>query len=287
MHAALHSRLPPHNAGSHPTRRAAPLPSVPFVRAHRYINQRQTQTAEVRGQRSRRRQAHRTERGLCKPAPLGGKMETGTPSRLQPVRCSRPSPPPLPPANASVPPCYTPPPARSGSAAAAHPGSPASPRTSQAPPASVPPCLAPPRPHSPSHRLLERRRLRLGDSEEGKDGGREGGGGGRETRGNRSLGPTQPGRTSRLPRPETPSGPRSCLGGARPQPPPPAPLDAPTGLGVGAVVQPSSPRSALHRLPLPHLPRGPSASWAALGLSSLRVIITARWCSVHGVLGIV
>lgn len=89
MHAALHSRLPPHNAGSHPTRRAAPLLSVPFVRAHRYINQRQTQTAEVRGQRSRRRQAHRTERGLCKPAPLGGKMETGTPSRLQPVRCSR------------------------------------------------------------------------------------------------------------------------------------------------------------------------------------------------------
>lgn len=280
MHAALHSRLPPHNAGSHPTRRAAPLPSVPFVRAHRYINQRQTQTAEVRGQRSRRRQAHRTERGLCKPAPLGGKMETGTLSRLQPVRCSR---------RLTLP--YRRATHRRPLAQEAQPPPTQGARLPRGPhghpPASVPPCPAPPRPHSPSHRLLERRRLRLGDSEEGKDGGREGGGGGRETRGNRSLGPTQPGRTSRLPRPETPSGPRSCLGGARPQPPPPAPLDAPTGLGVGAVVQPSSPRSALHRLPLPHLPRGLSASWAALGLSSLRVIITARWCSVHGVLGIV
>lgn len=174
MHAALHSRLPPHNAGSHPTRRAAPLLSVPFVRAHRYINQRQTQTAEVRGQRSRRRQAHRTERGLCKPAPLGGKVETGTPSRLQPVRCSRPSPPPLPPANASVPPCYTPPPARSGSAAAAHPGSPASPRTSRAPPRQRSALLrSPPTPLSlsptPGAAAAPPRRQR------GREGWREGG----------------------------------------------------------------------------------------------------------------
>lgn len=49
-----------------------------------------------------------------------------------------------------------------------------------------------------------RRRLHLSDG--------EGGGAGGKARGNRSRGPTQPGRTSQLPRPETPSGPGAPLG---------------------------------------------------------------------------
>lgn len=91
--------------------------------------------------------------------------------------------------------------------------------------------------------------------EEGREGGMEGGGGGKEARGNRSLGPTQPGRTSRLPRPETPSGPRSCRGGARPQPPPLALFEAgsPRGAecwGRGTVSARPAPRCPAFSCPI-------------------------------------
>lgn len=76
-------------------------------------------------------------------------------------------------------------------------------------PGSRSPLTDPPRAALPRR---ARRRLRLRDSEGGKEGRRDRGGReGWKEGGSRSLGPAQPGRTSPLPRPETPSGPRGPL----------------------------------------------------------------------------